>query len=158
MNRNSQLILIGAGATLIGTAVFLLKTSYTGDSLNILIARVYYKSGIGNPIYAANITISNPTENNITITRPELKAFLQGEQVGSSIPSQEVFNIKSKSKAEINNIEFQLEGLSLVKMVPDIFSYIRDKIKGAPAKITIELHVMVTANGISQTIKKQMNI
>jgi hypothetical protein len=157
MNRSSVL-LVGAGALVVGGAIFLAQTSYTGDNLNILIDRFYHKSGIFNPRYGMNITISNPTMNSISLTRPEIKNIYKGKQVGSSIPSAEVFYIKSKSSVEIKDLEIQIDGKEAVKVLPDFVNYIIKKIQGAKASIPLDTVILVNVNGISQTLLKQVSI
>ena len=169
MNNTGKILLIsGAGAAVLAAgAVYAAKTSSTAEKLSIVLNSFSLSkpklSGLGitikipKIIFKADLTIHNPTKNDLTITKPYLKIFYKNTPIGVSTASGTTYVLKGKKPTRIN-VDVEFSAASVLPIMPDFLKYIASRLAGKKSdrKVTIEMNV--SGNGFEQTEKTQVAI
>lgn len=143
------LVLFGGGAYGISQ---LTKTARTGKKISISVTGVdppQLKNG--SVILKVNVAFDNPTENALSLKKPYIKAFYNGQEVGNSIPSDERIQIKANDRTTIKGINIQVPFLKLGKLAVDL-------ITGSVPKMEFDIEVSTEANGIPYTDKQHFEV
>lgn len=143
------LVLFGGGAYGISK---LAQTSRTGKKTSVTIAGVDPpKLKNGSVILSINIAFDNPTERDLSLKKPYIKAFYNGKEVGNSIPSQERTTIIKNDRTTIKGITLQIPFTKLSSIAWDLLS------NSTPA-MEFDIEVSTEANGIPYTDKQHFKL
>ena len=169
-NKGKILLIGGAGAAVLTAGViYAMKTSDTADKLNIVLDKFSLSSqklsGLGitikipKIIFKADLTIHNPTKNDLSITKPYLKIFYKDNPnpIGFSSASDKEYTLKAKKPTPIK-VDIEFSAASVLPVMPDFLKYIASRIAGKKSdrKVTIEMNV--SGNGFEQTEKTVVSI
>ncbi len=163
MNNTGKILLIGGGAVVLTAgAIYAVTTSDTADKLSIILDSFSLSSkklsGLGltikvpKVIFEAELTIHNPTKNDLTITQPNLRVFYKDDKnpVGVSEASDKSYTLKAKKATPISvNILFSAE--KVLPVMPDFLKYIASRIAGKPSTRKVRIEMNVNGNGFEQT-------
>ena len=169
MHSKGKILLIsGAGAAVLTAGViYAVKTSNTADKLNIVLDSFSLSkqklSGLGvsikipKIIFKADLTIHNPTKNDLTITKPYLKIFYKDNPIGFSSASDATYTLKRNSSTPIS-VDVEFSAGNILPVMPDFLKYIVSRMAGKKSdrKVTIEMNV--SGNGFMQTKKTEVAI
>ncbi|MFY9310075.1 MAG: hypothetical protein WAQ28_13600 [Bacteroidia bacterium] len=169
MNNTGKILLIGGAATaLVIGVVHVAKTSDTADKIDLHLENFGIKkqgiSGIGaiklpgKVVFKADIKASNPTGNDLIISKPYLKVFYRNIQIGNSNASGETINLKAKDVTYINDVDVEFHALDVLPIMPDFLKYIADRFTGKLSTRKVRVDILTTANGISTTQTKEVSI
>lgn len=137
MNPLWLIVLLGGGA------LYFSKLSHTGKSLSITILNVQtFKIVNGALQLAINVAFDNPTNTSITITKPNIKAYYQGNEVGNSLPSDEKIKIEANARTVMKDVNIQIPFSNLPSIVLSLFT------GGEKKKLSIDIEVSTEVNGI----------
>jgi hypothetical protein len=130
----------------------LFKTANTGKKLSINVASLNAPT-IKNGALAlsANIVLDNPTDTTISLKKPYLTAFHNGNEVGNSIASNERIDIKANERTTIKGINIHIPFLELGTLAVSL-------IAGNIPKMEFEIEMKTEANGIPYTDKKPFKL
>ena len=126
----------------------LFKTANTGGKLSINVSSLNtptIKSGA--LVISANIVLDNPTDNTISLKKPNLTVFYNGNEVGNSIPSNERIDIKANERTTIKGINIQIPFLKLGTLTISL-------ITGNVPKMEVDIEMKTEADGIPYKDKK----
>ncbi len=169
MNNTGKIVLIGITATALGAGfVHLAKTSDTADKIDIHLENFGIKkqgvNGIGainipgKVVFKADIKVSNPTSNDLVISKPYLKVFYKDTQIANSNASAEIINLKAKDTTYINDVDVEFNALDVLPVMPDFLKYIANRFTGKPSTRKVRVDILTTANGINATQTKEVSI
>ena len=142
-------LLLGGGAFGLSK---LFKTANTGKKLSVTVMNVdkpKLKSGAIR--LSVNVALDNPAGNPISIKKPYLTVYYNGNEVGNSIPSNERINIIANDRTIIKGINVQISFLKLGTLAVSLIS-------GKMPKLAIDVSVKTEANGIPYTDKQHFEL
>lgn len=170
MNNTGKILLIGGvTAALVVGGVRLAKASNTADKLDITLDNFSLKSqklsGLGlsikipKIIFNADLTIHNPTSNDLEISHPYIKVFYKDNQspIAHSTTSTETHIIKAKQGTPIR-VDVEFNAFDILPIMPDFLSYIVGRLNGKKSTRNVRLDILVSASGINNTITKEVAI
>jgi len=73
---------------------------------------------LGNFRFKSDIKVTNPTNADVLLKKPYIKAFINNNYVGETQPSGETKQISPNSSTEIKNIEVKIPLANLGNMLP----------------------------------------
>lgn len=130
----------------------LFKTGNTAGKLSVNLASVNPpKIKNGALGLSVNIILDNPTDETISLKKPNLKAFYKDEEVGNSIPSNERFDIKANERTTIKGINIQVPFIKLGSLA---FQLLTGKIP----KLEFDIVLSTEADGIPYQDKKHFEV
>ncbi len=136
-----------------GGALYFSKLNETGNNLSITILNIdTFKIVSGALQLAVNVALDNPTNNSITIKKPNLKAFYKGNEVGNSLPSGEKIKINANSRTLMKDINIQIPFSNLPSVVMSLIT------NSGTKNIAFDIEINTQVNGISITQKKTLFI
>ena len=169
MNKTVKILLgTGAATVLVAGVVHVVKTSNTADKIDVDFENYSLTpkslKGLGKfsipqvVIFKTDAIINNPTHDDLVISKPYLKVFYNGKQVGNSTASEETINLKANGVSTIKDLEVEFRALNLLTSVPDFLLYLFARLKGAKPAKKIQIQMLVDANGIATTQTKEILI
>jgi hypothetical protein len=161
--KGKILLLSGAGAAILTTGiVYAVTTSDTASKLSIVLENFSLSSkkgkGLGikinipKIIFNAELTIHNPTKNDLTISKPNLKVFYKDEEnpIGASEASDTTYTLKAKQGTPIA-VDILFSAEKVLPVMPDFLKYIASRIAGKPSTRKVKIEMNVSGNGFNQT-------
>lgn len=124
-----------------------LNASNTGKKSSIKLLNVDSLKVIGTEFeISATIAIDNPTANPITVKKPYLKVFYNGNEIGNSIPSGEFIPIKANARTTISKVNLRVPMTSVPALVMAVFNS-----KISEQAISVEVSTVVSGIPIKDT-------
>lgn len=143
------LILFGGGAYGISK---LAKTAGTGKKSSITVTGLEPPElNNGSVLLKVNVAFDNPTDNSMSLKKPNIKAFFNGKEVGNSIPSNERTTIKANERTTIKGINIQIPFVKLGSIAMQL-------ITGTQPKMAFDIEVSTEANGIPYTDRQHFDV
>lgn len=169
MNNTGRILLVGVTVTALGVGVaHVVKTADTAGKIDIHLENFGIKrrgvNGLGAIkipsaiVFMADIKVSNPTDNDLVISKPYLKVFYQGTQIANSNASTEIINLKAKDITYINDVNVEFHALDVLPVMPDFLKYIADRFTGKRSTRKVRVDILTTANGINSTQTKEVSL
>ena len=147
MNPLWLILLLGGGA------LYATKIANVGKRLSITILNVQSLKIVNGALQlVTNIALDNPTGNTISIRKPNIKVFYENNEVGNSIPSADIIDIKKYSRTIMNNINIQVP----ISNLPTVF--LKLLVGNGGKKVKIDVEVSTQAEGIHITQRKTFEI
>jgi hypothetical protein len=168
MNNTGKILLIGGVTTaLVVGSVRLAKAATTADKLDITLDNFSLKSqklnGLGlsikipKIIFNADLTVHNPTSNDLEISQPYIKVFYQDNKspIAHSAASSDTHIIKSKQGTPIH-VDVEFNAFDILPIMPDFLKYIVARLNGKKSTRNVRLDILVSAAGINNTITREI--
>jgi len=147
MNPLWLIVLLGGGA------FYLSKLKNVGKSLSISILNVQtFRIVNGALQLAINIALDNPTNTSITVKKPYIKAYYQENEVGNSLPSDDLIKIDANARTIMKDINIQIPFSNLPSVVLSMLSNETKK------KMNIDVEISTDVNGILVTTRKTISV
>jgi ribosomal protein S12 len=152
----ASIIKIVGGALLFAGAALginkLFKAGRTGNktSINIIGVNPPKLKG-GSLILGVDVALDNPTSHTLNLKKPYLTALYNGNEVGNSIPSDEIIPIKENDRTIIKGINIQIP---FIKLGPLAVSLVTGNIP----KMSIDILLRTEADGIPYTDKQHFEL
>lgn len=143
------LALLGGGAYGLSR---LLRTGNTASKMSVTVMSLN-KPQIKNGALrlSVNVAFDNPTNDSLTLKKPTVTAFYNGNEVGNSIPSNETVKIVANDRTTISGINIQIPFMKLGGLLVSLIS-------GKMPKMEIDIAVHTVANGIPYTDKQHFKL
>lgn len=147
---------IFGGAMLLIGAVFgirkLTKAASTGNKTSISIVGVNPpKLKGGSLILGVDVALDNPTSHTLSLKKPYLTASYNGNEVGNSIPSNEIIPITANDRTVIKGINIQIPFAKLGTLAISLLT-------GKIPKMAFDILVKTEADGIPYTDKQHFEV
>jgi hypothetical protein len=143
------LLLLGGGVYGIS---HLLSTKNTGDKTSVTVLGTNgTKIKNGGLYISVNVAFDNPTNHTMSLKKPYLTAYFNGNEVGNSIPSDERIEIKANGRTVIKGINIQIPFLKLGTLALTL-------INGTVPKMSIDIALKTEADGIPYTDKTHIDL
>lgn len=138
--------------TLIGGAIVAHSMNKAGEALSITITKLSKPDISGGAVkLSANIAIDNPTNTKLSIKKPNLKAYYNGDEVGNSIPTNEIIKVAPNGRTPVNNINIQVPLSNLPSVVLSLFN-------SEKPNLSLKIVATTEVNGIPYTTEKEFEV
>lgn len=135
-----------------GGALYLWRLKRAGDKISITVLNIGKVTfNLGAITVYVNIAVDNPTGTTLTMRQPNLKLFIEGNEVGNSIPTDEIKTIQANGRTIIKDINIQIPFLNLPGALSDLLT---NGLTGKTVKIVAETKV----NGIAYKNEKEFKL
>ena len=148
MNPLALILLLTIGGVFAANAANAIST---GNKSSIKLMNVDSLKTIGAEFeIVASIVIDNPTSKSITIKKPYLKLYYNGNDVGNSLPSTEYISVKANARTPLK-VNLRIPFTSVPVLVLAAFNG-----KGSTQMISVE--VLTTVSGFTLKDKTDYKI
>jgi hypothetical protein len=138
---------------LAGGALYLSRLKKTGDKLSVTILNIHsFKLTGGALQIALSIAVDNPTNTKLTLKKPNIKVFHNGNEVGNTIPSEERIVVEANNRTPLPPIAVQIPLLNIPSIAMSVLT------KLGAEKISFEFEVSTDVNGIPITTRKTLTV
>ena len=148
MNPLCLILLVGGGA------LYFSKLSNAAKRISITILNIDTFKIVGGALQlSVNIALDNPSDINIILKKPNVKAFYKENEVGNSIPSEEKISVKANARTVMKQINIQIPFSKMPNVVMSLFPVTTGK-----KNLAFGIEVSTKVNGIVITEKKTLSI
>lgn len=155
-------LVVAVGAPFIINAI---QTMAAGNKADVaLTAARLGKVNLTNVEILVDVAIDNPSRIDMTMTKPYVKAYIDGAQIANSIAENKTYRIAARQRTIIQNISLSASTLTIAQFIPSLFSLVKTLIGSGLTTSNLRLNkkarfdVYATVNGFNSITSKEFAI
>lgn len=126
------------------------------DRMNYYISAKLHKINLSGIVVRATVTIHNPTDTNVKLSKPTVRIYSGEVEIGHSPPENKTIEVLEHAVSKIENIEITLPwSIELLKLVGGVGQKVALIAAGAdePIGIKVTIKALMDVNGINDIVQ-----
>lgn len=108
----------------------------------------------GNFVFNTDISVTNPTNADVLLKKPYIKAYINGNYIGDTTPTAETTKILPNAATEIKNIQVKIPLANVGNLVPVFTALTKGQTTGN--QMTLEIRTEVNGLPVEKQIEYQI--